>query len=345
MAQLIVEIIDDKGGVRSRQRLYALPATIGRAYTNDVILDDPHACGHHLSIVVSDDGSLLAVDANSVNGTRERVATGKRWAISPPTQTIDLRPETELLVGATRIRVHREDESVTPAIPLHLPTSAARWTRLERTIAQFASPRLFVALALTFVVAVSILNYWSNYDRLASRKVIGLVLLATALAMFWAGAWALASRLKTGSSRFRAHASITCALVLVCIVMTLGDGLLRFALPESSFGVVFNGLAVVLDHASAFVVFTAFLGAHLAYSSSMSVRRRWVTAGASVGVIMALGTIVEQSAKDDFSTKLEFPETLLPIDTRFMRSVPATGFTATLAGLRDEVDQLAAKQP
>jgi hypothetical protein len=36
-----VEILDKRGHVMQRLRVERLPATIGRAYTNDVILDDP----------------------------------------------------------------------------------------------------------------------------------------------------------------------------------------------------------------------------------------------------------------------------------------------------------------
>ena len=53
--------------MRTRWRLDALPATIGRALTNDVILDDPYVDAIHVRITSGGDGIPVAEDAGSMS--------------------------------------------------------------------------------------------------------------------------------------------------------------------------------------------------------------------------------------------------------------------------------------
>ena len=45
-----IEILDGKGNVLERTAVESFPVNIGRAYTNQVIVTDPHVCPMHLTI-------------------------------------------------------------------------------------------------------------------------------------------------------------------------------------------------------------------------------------------------------------------------------------------------------
>ncbi|HET7041188.1 MAG TPA: FHA domain-containing protein [Gemmatimonadales bacterium] len=64
-----VEVLDHRGQVRTRHRIDAAPAIIGRGYGSDVLLDDPWLSPVHLRLFRELDGSLAVEDARSENGT------------------------------------------------------------------------------------------------------------------------------------------------------------------------------------------------------------------------------------------------------------------------------------
>ena len=72
-----IEILDAKGNVSERVRVESFPIHIGRAYTNDIVVDDPYVCPMHLTIESEEGGRLIARDLDSVNGLHLR-ADNKR---------------------------------------------------------------------------------------------------------------------------------------------------------------------------------------------------------------------------------------------------------------------------
>ena len=53
-----LEVLDHKGRVSQRFPVQSLPLTLGRAYTNHVIVDDPFVCPEHLTIGYDENGRL-----------------------------------------------------------------------------------------------------------------------------------------------------------------------------------------------------------------------------------------------------------------------------------------------
>ena len=106
MARLrIVEILDARGHVRSRARIETFPASIGRAFDNDIILDDAYVSPRHLLLVEDDAGILWGEDAGSKNGTRRagRATPEARFAIASG---------GSVLVGHTTLRIFDADHAV-----------------------------------------------------------------------------------------------------------------------------------------------------------------------------------------------------------------------------------------
>ncbi len=69
MDQVIwVEILSRRRDVAARYRFEGPEIRIGRAYDNDVVLDDPFVAANHVRLFRSADGELIAEDAGSANG-------------------------------------------------------------------------------------------------------------------------------------------------------------------------------------------------------------------------------------------------------------------------------------
>ncbi|HEY2921351.1 MAG TPA: FHA domain-containing protein, partial [Candidatus Binatia bacterium] len=63
-----VEVLDAKGNVTERVPVDSFPVQVGRAYSNQVVINDPYVCPVHLAIERDEDDRLIARDLDSVNG-------------------------------------------------------------------------------------------------------------------------------------------------------------------------------------------------------------------------------------------------------------------------------------
>jgi len=194
-AVMWVEVLSRQGDVAVRERIEREEARIGRAFDNDVVIDDPHVAPHHLRVYRGEDGELVAEDLGTVNGLYAEHAAERVPRISLATEPV-------IRIGRTTLRVHDGAHAVAPEKALTPPRMHARWA-LGLGGALFASILLVNWLALTT-------------EPSARTLVLPLIALATVLAV-WTGVWALISRIFAGQSLFMLHLRIalTASLALV----------------------------------------------------------------------------------------------------------------------------------
>jgi len=63
-----IETLSRHREVATRQRCRGPVVRVGRAYDNDVVIDDPYVAAYHLRIARDGDGRLVAEDLGSLNG-------------------------------------------------------------------------------------------------------------------------------------------------------------------------------------------------------------------------------------------------------------------------------------
>ena len=102
-----IEILDGKGNVIERHGLESFPVSVGRAYTNQVIVGDPYVCPLHLTIAPDEQGRLIARDLDSVNGLRAS-AEGDRVA------TLEIHSGSPFRIGHTSLRYCSVDHPLAP---------------------------------------------------------------------------------------------------------------------------------------------------------------------------------------------------------------------------------------
>jgi hypothetical protein len=181
-AVMWIEVVSRDGHVYARERIEADEAHIGRAFDNDVVVDDPHVAPHHLRIHRGGDGELVAEDLGTKNGLyaehgEERVPR------------MSLAREPGLRIGRTVLRVHDSAHPVAPEKSLAPPRAHVRWA-------------LGLAAGLA---ALTLLLSWLELTAEPSANRLVLPLLAVAVAVvLWSAAWALLSRIFSGQAHFAA---------------------------------------------------------------------------------------------------------------------------------------------
>lgn len=177
MEELVVlEVLDHEGRVVERVRLDSSPVTAGRAYGNDLIVDDPFVSPHHVRFYRDDAGKLVAEDLGSLNGLCDVSAATR-------VSRVAVASECRLRIGQTVLRLRPASYPVAPALP-----AAARERVLRSALgAWWGTATAFLVLAAYVVVDW----YLGMYDRTTQTAMLTSALAATfVLAMGWAGVWA-----------------------------------------------------------------------------------------------------------------------------------------------------------
>lgn len=340
MAPLVViEVLDERGGVRSRTRLAAFPATIGRGYDSQVIVDDPYACARHLRVVEGEDGGLVAEDAGSVNGTW--LLGGHADAVRERVERVPLAAGTELRVGRTVLRVRMPDEPV-PAtlvdrVPAGVGTRDAGAAPAGGGIAGWRpSTRASVGVAVAAYAAFAVHAYFTTFERTATAAVVLRPLANGWLLGLWAGVWALAGRATSHRFSYAAHLAVAVAAGVSALALVEGVEWLEFLIPD-------NGLVYLCVVVAAFALVAGLLAAHLAIAAPAPRRALWRRAVTATAALAGLIALVAAASDDEFSIKLDDPGQLKPASGEWARSVDVAGFMEEAAKLRARTDSLAAE--
>lgn len=215
---IVVELLDRAGSVIARHRCNELPVRLGRAYDNEVIVDDPFVAPTHLRIERRADGELVARDAGTRNGMH--AVSRRRWSLWPGTgkrvNEIVLTPDTLVRAGHSTFRVRPIDQAVAPE---RLDTTAHAWEGLRPAM-----------LAVGMLTALALFNAWasdtSTQQNLVYETNVALVL---GIMVTWAGVWALLNRLFAGRARFGRHFLIGATFAVLSMAVSLATQFLAYA--------------------------------------------------------------------------------------------------------------------
>ncbi len=318
---LILEVLDARTGeVRTRRHLDGDPVALGRGYDNDIVLDDPYADAYHARITPREDGAFQAEDLGSVNGLR--ALDGTHHAV------MALHGGAELLVGRTRLRVVDSAAPLPPALPdgrlgQRLPRwLTTKWGQLGVTGAAVTTFALF--------------GWLGSFDGSGVGGAVTMALGLLFLCAFWAGGWAVAGRVVVHRFRFLAHLALASGLLLIAPLYTEAASWLGFIFPGAGVGSFLSGVIW-------FALFTWLIASHLALASSLTPRRRWVSALVTCVILAGLGTLETLTEEDTFSDVPEFQSALKPAPASWLPRETAGEFRAVAEDLQREVDSLAAK--
>ena len=317
---IVAEVLGRRGDVVQRLRLERFPATVGRAWTNDLVLSDPTVDAHHARIALDEQGAAYLEDLGSLNGLH---LGGGRETV----RRVALDGMATVRVGRTLLRIGALDTPVPPAVPELAPAGRLAW--LTETPAAIA---LLVVLTIAVVTAVTWLG---SYESKSTATVTGTAVGVIALAATWAGIWSLIGRLSVQRFRFWQHIALTFLAVLCLFLLSAVDAYDGFLFPTAS-------LLALLGAALGAALFIGLIAAQLGLVGAMR-RGRRIGVGVIVTVVLvALGTLTTKAAKNQLEDEsdVRIAVSLKPLPARMIPAGSVDDFVGSTNSLKKEVDGL-----
>jgi pSer/pThr/pTyr-binding forkhead associated (FHA) protein len=311
-----VEILSRGHDVVSRHRIDDTSIdriTIGRAYDNDVIIDDPYVAPHHVTLLreqqQGDDApGWVAEDANSQNGMFVEGVKRKQMRVH-------LSHDRVLNIGRTLFRVRSSAAPV--SAERSLPTPRHGW-------------KLAIALMVA-VLGVELTSAWlgESSETKISRYLFSVLAIVTAL-LLWTIAWALVSRVFSGQTKFDRHLLIAAAgLLALAIYNEIATyGAFAFSFPAIS----------VYEYVVNWVIIGSTLFFHLREISPL----HWRLKSGVVGAIAAIGIgsqWLSQTEAEKLTAGAQYLRQLRPPAVRVVPAQTDDAFFTSAENLKPTLDK------
>jgi pSer/pThr/pTyr-binding forkhead associated (FHA) protein len=309
-----IDVLSRHGEVAARSRIDGPEARIGRAFDNDVVVDDPHVAPHHVRICRGEDGELVAEDLGTLNGLYAE-HDGKRQA------RLSLARSPGIRIGRTVLRVHDAMRPVEPERLLTPPRAHARWS---------------VGLGIALIAALLLVQWLGTTTQLNANVLLLPILgLATGIAV-WSALWAIQSRLFLGQARYALHLRIA---LTACLALVAWDQIAETV----SFAFASRGVAEYGGLAA-----WALLGA-ACYAHLKAIGTRHMNFAMSLVVALLLaGATLQYVGRSETQKLIGQRATLGDLRPPAFRAAPlasADEFFQRAEGAKRKVDELRAKEP
>ena len=303
---VFVEVIGRQGHVLDRQAVDTLPCTIGRAYDNRVILDDPFVEPHHARVEQGADGGIVLCDLGSDKPT-----------------PVDDKLGLDCMLGRTHVRLRTPHFHVPEARvdPFH-GSALGRFARSRR--AMFAA----LAVGMGTIAAEAHLD---DYDTALSSewsRVLGVFMIM----LVWASIWALVGRIRSHRNAMLIHMALPAALILP---LTLLGSAMQYAHSIHPMpGLLSVGQLTIATCSLGLLVAT-----HSLVVGVPSGRRAALT-GVVTSVFLAGMVVAGQTAdRTEFSGHLEIDPVIRPVPPSLLSTESPEAFLARGEELRERLEQ------
>ncbi|MEM9101992.1 MAG: FHA domain-containing protein [Pseudomonadota bacterium] len=276
--ETIIEVYSRSGKFLERFRTSKTSFTLGRAFSCDVILSEPHISPHHVTVEVNESlNAWQLTDADTINGTgfKNRRCHG---------ESLLLQSGDEVVMGKWRIRFYQSTHAVTETV---------RLTSADTFLSSMGQPLVIGIVLSLFVIYTGLQSQTSSlHDSWLSSWTNHLIGYLIFLAM-WSALWTFVGRVSRHEMRFFSHFGTTALLLMILLLFE-----------EFAKWLAFNWQS---NHLPGFVErwsFGIFLGLalwsnmYLATNHGPKTRRRF-----SIGMaflVIGYGTVQEHIQKKDF---------------------------------------------
>ena len=304
-----LELLDRAGRVEQRVVVGDRPLRIGRAFDNDLIVDDAHVDAHHAEVVVDENGVPTVRDLGSVNGLRKPGTRGR-------VDTIALDRDGSFSIGGATIRFRTPDYA--PAQPL-------RGGGLRAHPALWAVIALVACLAATAAEAMM-----GSSEKFNGLQLLNVVLIPLIVILVWAALWSLVGRLLVHHARFLGHVAIVSVGIFVGSALTFVLGLAAFSLSLDTFAGWITSLCAFISMA---IVFSG----HLRLATRLRARGALVAGVCAALLIAGSFRVTHMVGAQRFSPAPRSTVTLAPPSWRLRSPETTDAFYAKTQTLVDEL--------
>lgn len=204
---VFIEQLTPDGEVLHRNKLTHLPIRIGRAYDNDIIIDDPHTAAHHAQIELSQLDELVISDLGSFNGITLANSRENFFVVNG---------DAVYRLGHTRLRIRTPDYQVAAEIT---DSTNHRWEGVAPA-----------AVGLVLLLITGLLTTWlSDLNQGTLSKYLLELVSVFGFALGWSGVWALFSKLFNGHARFGRHLFIVSVGLTGLELWDYASGIIAYA--------------------------------------------------------------------------------------------------------------------
>lgn len=307
-----VEVLDRHRDVASRHPVHTFPFKIGRAYTCDVVIDDPHVAGEHLEVNAVEEGGYHVKDMDSLNGMTTDAQRGKQ-------SQANISPENVVRIGHTQFRIRPANFAVAIEKHLHADSWFRRWSAL--------------LIAVPFLMLAYFNFLWSGYDRAESYKLLlQPMLFGPPMVLVWVVFWSFVRRTHSVAN-FAAHTVIAC--FGFGTLLLIDEPLLDYV------GFAFNSRTIT--EVLAMVLEPLVIGAMLYHHARLGSRSSRRKMGIVVATLTVACTVIfyvndKLSDENDF-TNMEYSRTVAPSGLLMVNGIGSEEFIAGAGRLKAKVDE------
>ncbi len=301
MGRLIIELFPPHShGAKIRHVFENGKATVGRSYSNDIILDDPFVSPEHLLIARNGNG-LFVTDLASENGT------GVNGDIRLQDQGARVKSGDEILIGKTKLKLVLPDHPVEPAKRLG-PLVALRQFLDRSSVA--------IGFCLLLAVGTALMVYMEEPDgNFLKRESLDAVLGYLMSAALYAAILGFFSYLKLHKAYFRRHLAVYNTSILIVGIYSIGK-------PFMLFWFSYSGILVAAKYISLWIFITAMLWASLQLVKDLV---KWTDLAKLTAITLAFVMFSAWEGQDfryDFSGRPSYPAHLAPYLTPLSKPEP-----------------------
>ncbi len=311
---VFVELLTPEDDVISRSKFTHLPIRIGRAYDNDIILDDQHTAAHHAQIELNQLDELVINDLGSQNG----IALGKQRS-----DFFVVNGDAVYRLGHTRLRVRTAAYEVAPEVSDSTNHHWEGW--------------LPALLGGVLLLVIGLLSAWLSDLQQGTLSKYLLELVSTlGFALGWAGTWAVFSKLLNGHARFGRHLFIVSAGLAIVEIWEFFSGIIAYSF-SLEWLARFTSQPTIL-------IFAVVLYFHLLTAGNKRPQRlRFYLAGLAV---LAIGiNMAKQYQASNYLSDELYLSKLYPPAMRMSSDTPLDVFTKDIAALQAKVDKERKEKP
>ena len=311
---VFIEQLTPDGEVLHRTKVTHLPARIGRAYDNEVILDDPHTAAHHAQVELNQLDELIISDLGSYNG----LALGKNRE-----RFFVVDGEHIYRLGHTHLRIRTADYPVAEEVTDSTNHHWEGW--------------LPALTGLLLLLMTGLLSTWlADLNQGTLSKYLLELVSVFGFAIGWSGVWALFSRLFNGHARFGRHLFIVSAGLAFLELWEHGSGLLAYAMSWES-------LQTFSAHPMIFIC-AVVLYFHFITAGNKQPKRLQLVLAAIAILGSAIAMTKEYQASNHLAGEL-YMSNIYPPAVRISRDHSLDDFMNDMEALKEKVDNARKTDP
>lgn len=290
--EVAIEIVTRGEKVLSLHKFSGQKVTIGRAYDNDLVLQEEHICPHHATLSLDENGDMQLTDISEINGIKDKHS-------KPLGKFVKVSSGDVFVLGKMFIRVLQPNHAVTPAKRLNI------FEDISRSINHWYWALLTVVV---FYCTSLLQTYLDNYHQVFWSKLTVQVLFVVLACMLLPLFIAIVARIFKKDVRFFGIVVFSFAILLSWQAITSVGNVLLF---NWGGGALLAIAGSILEYG----VFAALMWGSFYLASNLSLQRISLF---SVGLTVLLASVMYLNDKGEdkvvlfpqFSTKI-LPTSLL----------------------------------